>query len=65
VPDSPGQGAGIEPGDLVTAVNGEPVAKWDVRRFDRLVANAEEIGFTFLNGTSQAEKRLKVIELVP
>jgi hypothetical protein len=65
VPGSPGQGAGIEPGDLVTAVNGEPVAKWDVRRYDRLVANAEEIGFTFLNGTSQAEKRLKVIELVP
>jgi hypothetical protein len=65
VPGSPGQAAGIEPGDLVTALNGEPVAQWDARRYDRLMANAEDIGFTFLNGTSKAEKRLKVVELVP
>jgi S1-C subfamily serine protease len=65
VPNSPGQSAGIEPGDLVTAVNGEPVAAWNARRYDRLVANAEEIDFTFLNGTSKSDKRLKVIELVP
>jgi len=65
VPGSPGQVAGIEPGDLVTAVNGEPVAQWNARRYDQLMANAEEIDFTFLNGTSKADKRLKVFELVP
>ncbi len=65
VPGSPGQAAGVEPGDLVTAINGEPVAAWDARRYDRLVANAEAIGFTFLNGTSKAEKQLRVVELVP
>jgi membrane-associated protease RseP (regulator of RpoE activity) len=65
VPGSPGQAAGIEPGDLVTAVNGEPVSQWNARRYDRLVANAEAIDFTFLNGTSKADKRLKVVELVP
>ena len=65
VPGSPGQAAGIEPGDLVTALNGEPVSKWNARRYDRLVTNAEAIDFTFLNGTSKADKRLKVVELVP
>ena len=64
-PASSGQAAGVEPGDLVTAVNGEPVAAWDARRYDRLVANAEEIAFTFLNGTSKVEKRVRVSELVP
>jgi hypothetical protein len=65
VPGSPGQAAGVEPGDLVTALNGEPVAQWNARRYDRLLANAETVTFTFLNGTSKAEKRLRVVELVP
>ena len=65
VPGSPAQAAGVEPGDLVTALDGKPVSQWNASRYDRLVANAEEIGFTFLNGTTKADKRLKVVELVP
>ena len=65
VPRSPAEAAGVQVGDLVTQINGEPVAKWDLRRYEQLVATAAEIGFTFLNGTSEKEKRVAVFELVP
>ena len=65
VPGSPAETAGVQPGDLVTRINGEPLAKWDLIRFEQLVATADEIAFTFLNGTAESEKRVRVFELVP
>lgn len=65
VPGSPAEAAGIQRGDLVTRINGEPVAQWDLRRYDQLVATAPDIAFTFLNGTRETEQRLKVYVLVP
>lgn len=63
---SPAEAAGIRPGDLVTRVNGEPVARWDFRRYERLIATAGEIALTFLNGASESEpKRVAVFDLVP
>jgi len=65
VPGSPAEAAPVRPGDLVTRINGEPIAKWDLLRYEQLVATADEIAFTFLNGTTETEKRLGVFELVP
>ncbi len=65
VPDSPAATAGVQPGDLVTRINGEPVAKWDLTRYDQLVVTADAIAFTFLNGTAESEKKISVFELVP
>lgn len=66
IPASPAEGAGIRPGDLVTRINGESVAKWDFRRYEQLVANADELSLTFLNGAAETEpKRVRVFELVP
>ncbi|NBQ58380.1 MAG: hypothetical protein EBU32_08385 [Opitutaceae bacterium] len=65
VPGSAAANAAVERGDLITRINGEPVARWDFRRYSRLVAEAREITFTFLNGTRETEKRLPVFELVP
>ena len=65
VPGSTADGAAIERGDLVTRINGEPVAKWDFRRYEQLVTSAREIVFTFLNGTRETEKRISVFDLVP
>jgi len=65
VPRSPAEAAGVQPGDLVTRVNGEPIAKWDLLRYEQLVATADDIAFTFLNGTVETEKRIRVFELVP
>lgn len=65
VPGSPAAEAGVQNGDLVTRVNGEPVADWNIVRFQDLVKSSGEIAFTFLNGTQETEKRLRVFELVP
>lgn len=65
VPRSPAEAAGVQLGDLVTRINGEPVARWDLRRYEQLVATATEITFTFLQGTAETEKRVAVFELVP
>lgn len=65
VPNSSADAAGIQNGDLVIRINGDPVAKWDLRRYEQLVAAASEITFSFLNGEAESEKRVKVFELVP
>ncbi|MGD1032562.1 MAG: aspartyl protease family protein, partial [Opitutaceae bacterium] len=50
VPGSPADAADVETGDLVTRINGEAVARWTTRRYEQLLANAESITVTFLNG---------------
>ncbi len=65
VPGSPANLAQVQPGDLVTRINGEPVAQWDLRRFEQLVASARSITFTFLNGTTEKNTTLSVFDLVP
>ena len=65
VPKSPAESAGVQTGDLVTRINGESVAKWDLRRYELLVAAGGDIAFTFLNGNTESEKRVGVFDLVP
>ncbi len=65
VPKSSAEGAGVQIGDLVTRINGEAVAKWDLRRYEQLVARAAEIAFTFLHGNAETERRVTVFALVP
>lgn len=65
IPQSPADAAGIQFGDLVTRIDGEPVAKWNLTRFEQLVTTAKEITFTFLFGTKEVEKRVSVFDVVP
>ena len=65
LPGSPADAGGVTQGDLVTRINGKPVASWDLSRFDRLVAGADRIDFTFINGTQEAVKAVKVVDIVP
>lgn len=65
VPDSPAAAAGVQAGDLVTRIDGEPVGQWDITRYQQLVATAPEIAFSFLNGTEETVKRIPVFDLVP
>lgn len=64
VPESPLASLGVQIGDLVTRINGEPVAKWDFARYERLIATASEIRFTFLNGSNESERTVQVFNLV-
>ncbi len=65
VPKSPAEQAGIRTGDLVTRINGELVGKWDLKRYDDLVATAGEVALTFLLGNHESEKRVRVFDLIP
>jgi hypothetical protein len=65
IPGSPADGAEVEPGDLVARINGEPVSKWGVSRYEQLTATADSVTFTFLLGTRESDKRLRVADLVP
>jgi hypothetical protein len=65
VPRSPADAAGVETGDLVTRINGEPVSLWGFHRYERLVATAPDMVLTFLNGTNETDKRIAIVRLVP
>jgi hypothetical protein len=65
VPDSSAESAGVQRGDLVIRINGELVARWDLRRYEQLVATASEITLTLLNGNAETEKTVSVFDLVP
>lgn len=65
VPGSPAAAAGIEPGELVVRINGEPVPRWDLPRYEALVEAAAEIRFSFLQGTTELEARVRPFDLVP
>ena len=65
IPHSPAEEASIAPGDLVARINGEPVAAWDVDRYDRLVAGSPSVEYTLLDGTREVPRRVRVVDLVP
>jgi len=65
VPGSPAASAGVAPGDLVSRINGEPVAGWDPARYDQFVAAAARIDFTFIDGARESAKTVGVVDLVP
>ncbi len=65
VPGSNAASAGREEGDLVTRVNDEPVERWSQQRYDALVAQADQIAFTFYEGRRDFVLKLKVMDLVP
>jgi hypothetical protein len=65
MPASPASSAGVAAGDLVTRIDGEAVASWDPVRYDQLVATADHIEFTFINGAQETSRSLSVAVLVP
>lgn len=65
VPGSPAETAGIQAGDLITRINGEPIADWPPARYETLVRKAEEITFTFLRGTAEVPVVISTFALVP
>ena len=65
IPGSPAAAAGIVPGELVVRVNGEPVGRWDLARFERLLEGSEPITLTFLEGSTEVEARIAPFNLLP
>jgi hypothetical protein len=65
IPDSPADALGIQSGDLVIRINGESVNDWNLRRYEAVVRRANEITYTFLNGTKETPIVVPTFELVP
>jgi S1-C subfamily serine protease len=65
VPGSNAASAGVEEGDLITHINNEPVESWSPQRYESLIAQSNEIAFTFLIGRRDFVLKLKVMDLVP
>jgi hypothetical protein len=65
VPGSPADGAGVRPGDLISRINGEPVDNWDLPRFERLKTTAGQVSFTFIDGSQETTKSIRIVDLVP
>jgi S1-C subfamily serine protease len=65
VPGSPAEKAGIQTGDLCTRIDGEPIAGWNLQRYEELTASAKAVTFTFLRGTVEQNISVTVFDLVP
>jgi hypothetical protein len=65
VPASPAGELGVGLGDLVSRIDGEPVENWDIVRYDHLVATADWIEYTFIEGSIETRTRLRVVDIVP
>jgi hypothetical protein len=65
VPGSPAEKAGIQRGDLIARINGEPVSAWPLQRLDALTRRSAEIAFTFIHGNKETPIIIPTFELVP
>jgi C-terminal processing protease CtpA/Prc len=65
VPGSPAASAGVAPGDLVSKVNGEAIASWDPARYDAAIAGQASLEYTFIEGSSESNRTLRVVDIVP
>lgn len=64
VPGSPAEAAGVQAGDIVARIDGESVSEFNLRRYDALVRTADEITFTFVQGTREKPVVISVFDLV-
>lgn len=65
IPGSPADAAGIQRGDLIVRIDGEPVENWNLLRYEERVRSANRIEFTFLEGRTEIVRAIEVFDLVP
>lgn len=65
VPGSPAERAGVERGELIVRIDGEPVGRWDLIRYESRIAAGGELELTFIEGSREFTRRVRVFDLVP
>lgn len=65
VPGSPADELGLQTGDLVIRIDGQPVALWNLNSYDERVRTAAAIEFVFLHGRNETPVRIATFDLVP
>lgn len=64
VPGSPAEASGVQAGDIISRINGEPVSEWQLQRYDALVRASGEITCTFVRGSREDPMTIRVFDLV-
>ena len=65
VPGSPAAKVGVQVGDLIVRIEGEPVEQWELNRFTELVNGLADIEYTFIEGSAEVAKTAASFPLIP
>lgn len=63
--DAPAATQQIEPGDAIVGINGEPIVKWNLDRFDQHLRSADTVDYLFRRDNRSYLVRVPVYDLVP
>ncbi len=63
--DAPAPTRQIEPGDAIVGINGEPVVKWNLDRFEKHLRSADTVDYLFRRDNHSYLVRVPVYDLVP
>ncbi len=63
--DAPPTTRQIEPGDAIIGIDGEPIVKWNLDRFEKHLRKADSIEYLFRRDTRTYLVRVPVYDLVP
>jgi hypothetical protein len=63
--DAPAATRQIEPGDVIVGINGEPINRWNLDRFEKQLREDNSIEYLFRRGNRTFQLKVPVFDLVP
>ncbi|MBK8478966.1 MAG: aspartyl protease family protein [Opitutaceae bacterium] len=63
--DAPATTRQIEPGDAIVGINGEPINRWNLDRFEKQLREDNSIEYLFRRGDRLLQLKVPVFDLVP
>lgn len=63
--DAPATTQQIQPGDAIVGINGEPIVKWNLDRFEKHLRTADAIEYLFRRDGRSYLVKVAVYDLVP
>ena len=63
--DAPAATQQIDPGDAVVGINGEPIVKWNLDRFEKYIRTADTIEYLFRRDNRSYLVKVPVYDLIP
>ncbi len=63
--DAPAATQQIEPGDAIVGINGEPIVKWNLDRFEKNLRTADSVEYLFRRDNRSFLVKVPVYDLIP